>query len=191
MCSSDLAPTQQITGETRGFLGLSRMTATVMSKDGRPAGAELRFDPPLRLEPNLLTRDFLRGLSWSLAGARATEGEVTSAVAALLAADEVQVERMTKSGVRRFDARAAVLQADVSAAPQETGESGSGTICAIISLVVRHGAPTVRPDDVLAALTAVAGFAPPVPPRITRLAQGPLLEDGWSVGDPLAADRQS
>ena len=141
------------------------------------------------------TKDFVERLEasqWQVELPGAELAQVEAAVAALLAAPEVQVERMTKSGVRRFDARAAVLRAEVStAAPLESGESAAGTTCAIISLVVRHGAPTVRPDDVLAALTTVAGFTPPVPPRITRLAQGPLLEDGWSVGDPLAADRQA
>ena len=46
----------------------------------------------------------------------------------------------------------------------------------------------VTPDDVLAALRAVAGLAPVAPPIAVRVAQGPL-DDSGAVGDPLAADR--
>jgi hypothetical protein len=86
---------------------------------------------------------------------------------------------MTKSGLRKFDARNAVIH----------GVTESSQDCGILLVVVRHGTPAVRPDDVLAALTKVADLEIKIPPRITRLAQGPLLEDGWSVGDPLALDR--
>lgn len=106
-----------------------------------------------------------------------------SAVAALLAADEVQVERMTKGGMRRFDARGAVV------ALRECSDEGAQPGCAILDLVVRHGTPSVRPDDILAALAAVADLAPPIPPRITRLAQGPLDEDARTVQDPFLPDR--
>ena len=92
---------------------------------------------------------------------------------------EVLVERMTKSGLRTFDARNAVIH----------GVTESGLDCAILLVVVLHGVPAVRPDDVLAALTKVADLKVEIPPRITRLAQGPILEDGWSVGDPFALDR--
>jgi hypothetical protein len=57
-------------------------------------------------------------------------------------------------------------------------------------LVVRHATPAVRPDDVLTALQQVAGLTPPVPPLVTRLAQGPLEQQTGLVGDPLAADRE-
>jgi hypothetical protein len=110
------------------------------------------------------------------------------AVARLLAADEVQVERLTKDGVRRFDARGAVLTAHV----QEDGPvdgTESGLPCAILHLVVQHGTPAVRPDDVISALRLVADLVPPKPPRVTRLAQGPLTESGTAVADPLAPDR--
>lgn len=107
--------------------------------------------------------------------------ELEAAVAALLAVAEVLVERMTKNGKRTFDARAAV----VSAVCSEDGEGG----CAILTLVVRHGTPSVRPDDVLSALRGVADLVPPIPVRITRLAQGPLDEDGGAVRDPFEPDR--
>jgi len=57
-----------------------------------------------------------------------------------------------------------------------------------MELVVRQVTPAVRPDDVFAALRAVAGFASQLPPRVTRVAYGPLDAAG-RIGDPLAADR--
>ena len=121
---------------------------------------------------------------------------VASAVASFLAESEVLVERLTKSGLRTFDARSAVLRLELlseSAAQtlQVKDEPESDQKCAILQLVVRHGTPAVRPDDVLAALTKVAGLVLPYPARVTRLAQGPLSADGWSVSDPLDLDRQT
>ncbi len=136
-----------------------------------------------------------------------------AAVAAFLAASAVEVERMTKNGPRRFDARAAVVRlevaevtgggadqagGDVAAHLEQRAESPIGSadpsgvgLCAILQLVVRHTTPSVRPDDVLAALRSVASFAPPSSPRMTRLAQGPLDESDGSVADPLATDREA
>jgi radical SAM-linked protein len=107
------------------------------------------------------------------------------AVRALLAEPVVEVERLTKNGVRTLDARAAVLAVAVSPDPSSSGP------CAILDVVVRHGTPTVRPDDVLAGLRRVADLVPPQPPRATRLAQGPLDEASGTVGDPLAPDRDT
>jgi hypothetical protein len=56
-------------------------------------------------------------------------------------------------------------------------------------MVVRHTTPSVRPDDILTALRAVTALAPPVPPLVTRLAQGPLHDATAGVADPLAADK--
>ena len=61
--------------------------------------------------------------------------------------------------------------------------------CAILRVVVRHTTPAVRPDDVLEALRQVADLAPPVPPQVTRLAQGPLDPATGDVSDPLVPDR--
>ncbi|WP_193609252.1 TIGR03936 family radical SAM-associated protein [Nocardioides lijunqiniae] len=101
--------------------------------------------------------------------------EAATAVAAFLAADEVPVERMTKKGLREFDCRAAVISLSASA-----GERGSR-----LDLVLRHGTPSVRPDDVLAGLARTSG-RPAVPsPLLTRLTQGPLDPDTGEIGDPL------
>lgn len=115
--------------------------------------------------------------------------ELTRARDVFWAADSVEVERMTKSGLRRFDARQAVLRADVRLAATDPGNPVSQEPCAILDAVVRHVTVTVRPDDVLAALRRVADLEPPVPPRVTRLAQGPLDLATCTVGDPFAPDR--
>jgi hypothetical protein len=65
----------------------------------------------------------------------------------------------------------------------------SDVACAILRVVVRHTTPVVRPDDVLAALRRVAYLEPPVPPQVTRLAQGPLDTAADEVADPLVPDR--
>lgn len=136
------------------------------------------------------------------------------AVVAFEAASEVLVERATKHGRRTIDPRRAVVAIRVpeevlpeevlpvevlpegaapggawGAEPSVGAPSGvTGVPCAILDCVVRQVTPSVRPDDVLSGLRAVADLEPPVPPRATRLAQGPLTAQGEIV-DPLAADR--
>jgi radical SAM-linked protein len=118
-----------------------------------------------------------------------------AAVAVFMAAPQVQVQRLTKNGLRTFDARAAVVRAEVVAGRGDAGDAsgpapqGDGGDCAILHVVVRHTTPAVRPDDVLAGLRSHAQLAPPSSPRMTRLAQGPLDEGDGSVADPLTADR--
>ena len=90
----------------------------------------------------------------------------------------VTVAKRTKNGLRDIDAREAVTSAS---AAEEAG-------CAILHMVVRQLTPAVRPDDVLAALAAVADLHPPLPPRAVREAQG-RLDDSGTVADPLGPDR--
>jgi radical SAM-linked protein len=171
--------------------------------------------------PNLMER--LEASVWEIRLPGVAPEEAAAAVAAFAAAGEVLVERMTKNGVRTFDARAAVTAieadgagsgggfgADGSAGDAEgdgvsAGESGVGEAggrghrpCAILRLVVRHLTPAVRPDDVLTGLARVAGLVPPVPPQVTRLAQGPLRDGSdatpasvnvEALSDPLDPDR--
>jgi hypothetical protein len=91
------------------------------------------------------------------------------AVAAFLARDEAPVERVTDKGVRRFDARAAVVAMSVS----ERTAATSNEDCAILRMVVLNTAPAVRPEDVVTALRGQDGIVPSSPPMTTRLAQGP------------------
>jgi radical SAM-linked protein len=91
------------------------------------------------------------------------------AVAAFLARDEAPVERLTDKGVRRLDARAAVLEMYVSEHAAAIGNED----CAILRMVVLHTAPAVRPEDIVTALCGQDGIAPSSPSMTTRLAQGP------------------
>ena len=79
------------------------------------------------------------------------------------------MERLTDKGVRRFDARAAVLEMRVSEHSAAIGNED----CAILRMVVLHTAPAVRPEDVVTALRGQDGIAPSSPAMTTRLAQGP------------------
>jgi hypothetical protein len=79
------------------------------------------------------------------------------------------VERLTSKGMRRMDARAAVVSLNV------LDDTGAGSA---LRMVVRHTVPSVRPDDVLNALRDVADVFPAEQPLMTRLAQGSLGESG-------------
>jgi radical SAM-linked protein len=128
--------------------------------------------------------DRLAASLWEVTLPGVTLSEAEAAVSAFLGASVIEVERLMKSGVRRFDARGAVVR--LAATP---GESAQSDPCAILRMVVRHVTPAVRPDDVLTALREVASLTPPVPPLVTRLAQGPLEQESGQVADPLAPDR--
>ena len=141
--------------------------------------------------PNLADR--LAASVWAIRLPGVSPEEAQRAVDAFLAADQVEVSRRTKNGLRTFDARSAVVSLQVSAAkPAEAAgrvETGLTGTCAILHLVVRHATPAVRPDDVLAALRQTGDLAPPSTPAVVRLAQGPLDGPAGSVSDPLAPDR--
>jgi radical SAM-linked protein len=94
---------------------------------------------------------------------------VAPAVEKFLALDQAPVERLTSKGMRRMDARSAVVTLDVR------GEVADG---ADVVMVLRHMVPSVRPDDVLTALHTISDLAPSAPPLMTRLAQGVLGESG-------------
>ncbi|MDE3722752.1 TIGR03936 family radical SAM-associated protein [Nocardiopsis sp. N85] len=111
------------------------------------------------------------------------------AVRVYLAAESVEVERMTKKGRRRFDTRPAVVGIDVCRGSHGRAPRDQDDTYAILRMVVRHTTPAVRPDDVLNGLRHVADLAPPSSPMMTRLAQGPLDETTGAIADPLAADR--
>ncbi len=116
-----------------------------------------------------------------------------AAVAAFLAADEILVERMTKRGLRSFDARGAVVSLVLEDSPEAdvAGDTSGSEACAILQVVLRHGVPSVRPDDVLAGLREIAGLQLGAAALHERLAQGPLDEPTGTVGDPLAPDRDA
>jgi radical SAM-linked protein len=138
--------------------------------------------------PSLAER--LQASVWQLRLTGVAYDDAARAVAAFLAIDRVEVSRMTKNGLRTFDARAAVVSLEVSdTRDTEPVDEGDMTACAILRLVVRHVTPAVRPDDVLAGLRQIGELAPREAPAVTRLAQGPLDEASGTVSDPLAPDR--
>lgn len=129
---------------------------------------------------------------WRLQVTGVPADEVAHAVATLLDTDSLVVTRVTPSGRREIDVRAALVALTVDG-PETAGETGPAAgrdapvpDCAILTAVVRQTTPTVRPDDVLGALGVVAGLTPPVPVTATRLAQG-LLDDSGHLADPLGA----
>jgi len=127
----------------------------------------------------------LEASSWRLTLPGVPVMDAGAAVRRFLDSEKVRVERMTKKGMRQFDCRTAV----VSLAAH--GSAGSGQECAILEVVLRHGTPSVRPDDVLAGLCEIAGLEAGSAPLQERLAQGPLDEQTGTLGDPLSRDRDA
>ncbi len=132
--------------------------------------------------------DRLEASDWEITLTGTDPAELQPAIDQLLATPEVMVERMTKKGLRTFDARAAIALLEVRAGgeSQDVPES-----CAILRVVLRHGTPSVRPDDVLAALREISGTTSQTAVLAQRLAQGPLDPGTGTVGDPLAPDRDA
>jgi radical SAM-linked protein len=144
--------------------------------------------PPENTKADSLA-DRLEASVWEIRLPGVEDAAARAAAEAFLGADRAEVSRMTKNGLRTFDAREPVVALTVADAPR-AGTAGEGP-CAILRLVVRHVTPAVRPDDVLAGLTSIGALAPPVTPAVTRLAQGPLDEPAGTVSDPLAPDRDA
>jgi len=155
--------------------------------------------------------DLLEASVWRTRVPDLSEDQATDAVAEFLERDEVLVERMTKKGLRTFNCREAVValavthpSARVTDRPtdrptdlptdlptEQAIDRGGDRECAILEMVLRHGTPTVRPDDVLAGLRIISGLEALAAPLHERLAQGPLDTVTGTVGDPLALDRDT
>jgi radical SAM-linked protein len=123
-------------------------------------------------------RDALEASQWRVVVPGVAPAAAERAVAGFLARSEAPVERLTDKGVRRLDARAAVVTLDVLGPADPYGGPHAPVTgvqdCAILRMVVLHTAPAVRPDDVLTALREQHGLVPSSPPMTTRLAQGSL-----------------
>ncbi|HOB05203.1 MAG TPA: TIGR03936 family radical SAM-associated protein [Propionibacteriaceae bacterium] len=118
--------------------------------------------------------DLLEASRWHVDLVTTPAGVLAEAVATFLASPEVSVARMTKTGLRTFDARAAVRSLEV------VGEHE-------LEMVTVHGTPLVRPDDIVSALREVdSRLASDQPPLLLRISQGPLVDD--QIRDPLASD---
>ncbi len=107
---------------------------------------------------------------WLIEWPQADAAELAAGVAELLAATSCEVQRQSKSGLRSFDVRPAVLELKV--------------VPAGLNLVGVMGEPLLRPSDVVTALRQLrpqlvdTGTA-----LFSRLEQGRW--DGQQVGDPL------
>ena len=110
----------------------------------------------------------LTASEWQVALPGLRPDDVVPVVQKFLALTEAPVERLTSKGMRRMDARAAVVSLDAH-------DTEAGTA---LRMTVRHTAPAVRPDDVLNALRDVSDVFPAGQPFMTRLAQGTLGESG-------------
>ncbi len=129
--------------------------------------------------------DLLEAGVWRIELTGVPPARALDAVNRFMARNHVEVDRMTKRGVRTFDCRTPVVSLSVA------GSTAPDSMCAILELVVRHGTPAVRPDDILAGLRQVADLIAPVPPLQCRVAQGPLDPETGHVGDPFGADRDA
>jgi radical SAM-linked protein len=150
--------------------------------DSLPAGLDVL--DAVEAGPGSLA-DRMEASVWRLVLPGVAREDADRALARFLATPEVTVERITKKGPRSFDCRAAVAAARLL---EETPDRPG---CAILEVVLRHGTPSVRPDDVLAGLREVAGLETGAGVLSERHAQGPLDEETGAVGDPLAPDRDA
>ncbi len=129
--------------------------------------------------------DRLEASHWRITVPELAPEAARDAVATFLGTTEVLVERMTKRGLRTFDCRSAVVSLTVAEITSPESE------CAILEVVLRHGTPSVRPDDVLAGLREASGLDLGSAALFERVAQGPLDEQAGTVGDPLKPDRDA
>src|ERR1700739_3810158 len=111
----------------------------------------------------------LTASEWQVALPGLPADNVVPVVRKFLALTEAPVERLTSKGMRGMDARAAGGTLDVL----DDASAGSA-----LRMVVRHTAPSVRPDDVLNALRDVSDVFPAGQPLMTRLKPGSLGESG-------------
>ena len=127
--------------------------------------------------------DLLTGSDWALDLTGVPASVLDDAVRLFLDQSEVQVERLTKNGMRQFDARAAVVRLAPATGDEPLGPPPDGVQRLVATL--EHTVPAVRPDDVLAALVALCpGVASTDPPVLTRLRQGVLDRATGLVAEP-------
>lgn len=113
----------------------------------------------------------LTASKWLVSVTDIDQEKLSEAVVDFLGASSIEVERITKKGPRQVDVRAAVVAMVLD------GDAGQ------MELTLRHQAPTVRPGDVLAAMSerSELNFDGVVH---TRSEQGQLIGDN-QISDPL------
>jgi radical SAM-linked protein len=132
-----------------------------------PAGLDIVQVVPA--SPGALA-DELTGSRWRIDLPGIEPQALANAAERFLAATSIAVQRMTRTGLREFDARSAVLSLTIE------GES--------LVLVVAHQVPLVRPDDVITALRTLAPAFGPVVPVSIRLSQGRLDPSTGEITEP-------
>jgi radical SAM-linked protein len=116
--------------------------------------------------------DLLTGSRWKVQVVGVDADVLQRAVATFLDRESVEVQRLTKNGMRSFDARQAVVF--LASSP------------ARLDLVTKHQEPLVRPDDVLSGLGLVdEEFRPSEVPILTRISQGVLDPSSGEISDPF------
>ncbi len=121
--------------------------------------------------PSGVLANELTGSRWQVEVPGLSVAVLRTAAEAFLAEVAVSVRRMTKNGLREFDARAAVIALHAEDAR--------------LIMTLAHQTPLVRPDDVLAGLrVASPAFAPTDAPILTRLAQGRLDPKSGAITEP-------
>ncbi len=121
--------------------------------------------------------DRLDASRWRIDLPDTPEAVLSAAAESFLAAESVEVERMTKKGLRTFDSRAAVLALGVT-----SYDAGSR-----LEVVVQHTVPSVRPDDVLSGLRHCSGLEVDGTPLVTRLEQGSYDATTGLLRDPFGS----
>jgi radical SAM-linked protein len=96
--------------------------------------------------------------------------DLAAAVSAFVAVDSVLVQRMTKNGMRTFDARAAVVEL--------VGVGREVTVTLV------HQVPLVRPDDVVLAIQSLTPSLHLGTPLLTRIVQGRLVSGTATILEP-------
>jgi radical SAM-linked protein len=135
------------------------------------------------LAPPGALADLLTGSRWAVDVVGVDAALLQTAVDALLAQPSVQVERLTKNGLRLFDARAAVISLTCLPVLAPAAPAPGPPVRLLVTLA--HTVPAVRPDDVLAALVAVTpAAAPTAAPVLTRLSQGVLDVATGEIAEP-------
>ncbi|MFT4110240.1 TIGR03936 family radical SAM-associated protein [Propionicimonas sp.] len=115
--------------------------------------------------------DRLTASRWEITMTGVDPAELAAGAADLLGSEQVGVERMTKTGLRRFDVRPAVIALSAQ---------GDG-----LDLVSAIAQPLVRPDDVVQALQQLRpSLRTTSPALLNRLEHGTW--DGTRILDPLA-----
>jgi radical SAM-linked protein len=109
-------------------------------------------------------------LTWPPVDAAELSPLLERRIAELLARDHVEVLRRRPNGDRIVDVRPAVLAATAS-----TRRPPDGGACTVLRAVLRNDGPTVRPNDLHAALSRGDVASPRI---IRRVAQGEPTPDG-------------